>query len=920
MKKIFLLLYLIIWLCPIYGQIDYQSIINSVFSGISSTKITTGILIERAPALTYIDRYTISNNYKDTCNASKWVNVYQQLYFAHLNQQQFQYNNAIIKNYPCSATNNTIPLGVILYDYNRINPNAISDGLLVVDSINNKIIDVSGYGRTPLDKTTCFVASLLTDKVSVGTYSVYFDPNLFKSNKVSSLSELYVDFNDTRGFVRIFQGGTVTTTFGSPGIKDIKIKAVYNNTTYICYATIDVHPSYIVQYSDNTPIPGYGPTIFDSDGIKAEYGIWYRCYSDGSIRKPYVIVSGFDPQDKNRIVTNNDEEISLYSVANKNGYLDELRENGYDIVIYRSTQSTESIIPNAMNLVQFIQKINREKTSGNELIIAGASMGGLVVRYALTYMEYSGMDHQTKLFISIDSPQSGANVPLGFQLMITWLHDDLYKYVSVGALKPFVEMLYNNAAKEMLIYHAINIQGEKAYCAPERTNFINTLSSMGDFPRKCRSIAVSMGSGTATTQGFTVGKSLLKKNPSLFLGEILTPGTNLRWEFEVWALPDHSSQKVYTEALKLKVCAPILVPCFPWESWECALTGHEMRTVCTEISIASRTFTVDNTLPLDNAPGSKQGFHNLSVAAMNSTIRELALFLSAVETDPNYDCFIPSYSALGLNVSPHTNIKSYLNGRSDVTKIDNNLYQNFNKTSLSPFDFLYIEEGNDFHIYHPDTKEGEFSASMLEAMSNISYPQNLLLENRIIDAGEVISQEVPEKIVAGYSTDDIQTNNGDYIIANGGNLELNATQVILKPGFHAQAGSNVKIGTVVFWTCPSGSISSQTPVVRHTVKVTEPVQDNITTPHISETKQIEQENIITEEPKLFPNPVIDKLYIFADGVSNILKIFNMKGQLLKTLTFSESVEIDMSDIAAGMYLFQVIQSDGTITNKRIIKQ
>jgi len=71
--------------------------------------------------------------------------------------------------------------------------------------------------------------------------------------------------------------------------------------------------------------------------------------------------------------------------------------------------------------------------------------------------------------------------------------------------------------------------------------------------------------------------------------------------------------------------------------------------------------------------------------------------------------------------------------------------------------------------------------------------------------------------------------------------------------------------------------------------------------------------------ELFPNPVIDKLYIFADG-SNALKIYNMKGQLMQVFNFSESVEIDMSHAASGMYLFQVIQSNGDIINRRIIKQ
>jgi uncharacterized protein YfaP (DUF2135 family) len=71
--------------------------------------------------------------------------------------------------------------------------------------------------------------------------------------------------------------------------------------------------------------------------------------------------------------------------------------------------------------------------------------------------------------------------------------------------------------------------------------------------------------------------------------------------------------------------------------------------------------------------------------------------------------------------------------------------------------------------------------------------------------------------------------------------------------------------------------------------------------------------------ELFPNPVIDKLYIFAAG-SNTVKVFNMKGVLLQELKFSESVEIDMSNATSGMYLFQVVQSNGSVTNRQVIKQ
>jgi hypothetical protein len=155
-------------------------------------------------------------------------------------------------------------------------------------------------------------------------------------------------------------------------------------------------------------------------------------------------------------------------------------------------------------LVDFIQKINAEKTSDNELIIAGASMGGLVVRYALTYMEYYGIDHQTKLFISVDSPQEGANVPLGIQYMVKYLNSDLLEVLA--ALKNAEDtMLNSDAAKEMLLYHHTATSGKTAQASAMRNTFLSSLERMGNFPQECRTIAISMGSGNGTGQGFSAG-------------------------------------------------------------------------------------------------------------------------------------------------------------------------------------------------------------------------------------------------------------------------------------------------------------------------------------------------------------------------------------------------------------------------------
>ena len=40
-------------------------------------------------------------------------------------------------------------------------------------------------------------------------------------------------------------------------------------------------------------------------------------------------------------------------------------------------------------------------------MVIGYSMGGLIARYALAYMEEQGIAHETRLYVSYDAPQKG---------------------------------------------------------------------------------------------------------------------------------------------------------------------------------------------------------------------------------------------------------------------------------------------------------------------------------------------------------------------------------------------------------------------------------------------------------------------------------------------------------------------------------
>jgi hypothetical protein len=194
----------------------------------------------------------------------------------------------------------------------------------------------------------------------------------------------------------------------------------------------------------------------------------------------------------------------------------QLRSQGYDLVILNFpdgrdpanvSQGTANpgidggcdyIERNAMVLVHLIQVINQSLQTGSKKItIVGPSMGGLIARYALAYMEKNQAvtgSHKCGLFISQDAPHLGANIPVGLQQAIV----NLSSFNAIGAEMTW-ENLNSPAAQELLINHAKN--AENVQHNELRTQFLQNQNSNGlpgslGWPQdpELRMVAISNGS------------------------------------------------------------------------------------------------------------------------------------------------------------------------------------------------------------------------------------------------------------------------------------------------------------------------------------------------------------------------------------------------------------------------------------------
>lgn len=269
------------------------------------------------------------------------------------------------------------------------------------------------------------------------------------------------------------------------------------------------------------PYQGYDETqAFIGEG---EYEIFIDNV-DGILDQPIILLDGFDPGDTRDIG-------GLYASLSFGGQnlADILRDEGYDIVVLNAPQYTTNgqdidggsdyIQRNAFVLIALIEEINNQKQGDEDLVIIGPSMGGLIARYGLAYMQENDLEHDTRLFISIDSPHRGANIPISLQYLINYFAQEIEDETAQGIVD---NVLGSPAAKEMLVDHLLGhllpdspVEQDPTkllpFGAPDfRDAFQAELDVLG-FATNVRNVTIINGNDIGITTG-TPGMSVIETN------------------------------------------------------------------------------------------------------------------------------------------------------------------------------------------------------------------------------------------------------------------------------------------------------------------------------------------------------------------------------------------------------------------------
>lgn len=324
---------------------------------------------------------------------------------------------------------------------------------------------------------------------------------------------------------------------------------------------------------------------------------------------------------------------------------------------------------NAMVVVDIIEWVNTELNSqgiNEKLVIVGPSMGGLVTRYALRWMETNSLNHNCRLWVSFDAPHQGANIPIGSQYTLEFFAF----YAGNEDAKKSVETKLNSpAAKEFLIHHYAANSVAQAGAPGFRDRFNTAMENLG-WPQATglRRVSLANGSLSGLLTNTPEAKSLeVEGKPSRFGGQVLVFLFHLGRERVV------GTESYFTSNTYLS---------------KRVFYGYRFKPFGASLYYSKIALTPSGSCSIDNSPGgifdTQQQIADQIPPEVRSSRRGTRIGLKILTLVPTHS-FIPTKSALGMY--------NYNNWCEDMS--DRNLLCN----NEVPFDNYFAPASSEGHVF-----------------------------------------------------------------------------------------------------------------------------------------------------------------------------------------------------------------------------
>jgi len=486
-----------------------------------------------------------------------------------------------------------VPILVLDVAYDRLRPDALAKGAVVAQGsrlVANQGTEVRSIYET---RRVHVAAPLVASTIRGGAVRFRLDRAAYLSDGASPGSgwpRVEADFDDGRSWRRVPFDEDVEVAYTHAGRRTIRLRVTgadglvrHSAFGFEVVALRAPSPHDTLHVTASIPYLGVHGT-----------GEAYVYLSDRNtnLTEPVVLIEGFDPDN----VRNWDE---LYTLLNREELVERMRQDGFDLVVLNFTAGADYIQRNGYVVVELLNQVRAQVGTSTTMAVVGASMGGLCGRYALAYMESQGISHSARTFVSFDSPQRGADIPLGLQYWIWFFAEQS------SEAEAFLADLNSPAARQMLLYHYTDPPTGSGQPDALRGQLLAELANLGQYPQSPRLVSVANGSGHGLNQGFNPGAQIIRWEYTSFLLDITG---------NVWAVPDLTNTRIFYGLID-----PFLLP-------------------ADEVSVS-----VAATRPYDGAPGGWSDSMAL-LAASDPGYGDIVALHS------NH-CFIPVTSALDLETS-----------------------------------------------------------------------------------------------------------------------------------------------------------------------------------------------------------------------------------------------------------------------------
>lgn len=710
--------------CMVYSQkeIVIENPYYKNFKELNLNSISTGILLDYG--YSKIDVKKFNGTLQDSTYTSRenFNALYQTLISAVVQKKSNLNQSNLFQKWQNHRKENTITLAGLLYSYNAISQKAVQNGKMQVINGSTKapitpgIVSRPGgissdnviFKENPLPSNAAargtplythhyaFALAPSVNDFNRSQFSVVLPKDIFAVN--TTVRKIEINFNDGKGYRRLQYNTPIQVNYTQAKTYTWLYKVILTNGTTL-YSHSKFKINEITKTIARRNPPGF---IFDKTRVTVtKNGRTYRGFlevndaGNNGIRNPVIIAEGFDTG----IVTNpekpegSNNERSFRSFVDNVRFLEnELYFRDRDIIYVNWSNGMDYIENNAEVLKEVIRMVNAAKRANRSTaknVVIGQSMGGLVARYALKDMEDNRENHDTRLFVSHDTPHQGANAPLSVQYMFRHLRKVVIRNPLLYTASESVVPLFNDGLGGSDYYNLFNnpaVRQMSINWVDRDFNINNSLHNAWQsklktkgYPQQTRNVAIANGDVCGSFN--KVGKNILSVNKTLKPGYLLdlllskllgagslrfdhvilgwVPGSP-RYKFRLKSSPvlrNGSGKKIYDGLISYKKKILWLVP----------VTIHLSSKKVNQPS---------GLLPYDELPG---GFFSLAQGALPDSLQD------AVVATPS--SFIPTISALDY-------------GRGNINH-SQSAYQNviYHNDPNVPFESYILERGgNRQHI------------------------------------------------------------------------------------------------------------------------------------------------------------------------------------------------------------------------------